>query len=643
MKYLILHSNKISDLGYGFGELHQLELCNLSSNKLRELPEDFSNLTSLTKLDLSNNAITHLPDHIGNLIMSRQVNLSVNQIQILPESMIQMERLEIFRINDNWLQEIPACTKGWIACMDLTCKNNRIRRIAPEIGEMLSLQNFDAPMNEIEALPAEFGMLTSLQRLNLRTNRLTELPPEIGALVSLQNFDVSHNRLNTELPAEFGLLRALRTLNISHNTITGLPMSFGALECLEDLNISHNKLPSVPQSMMYLQSLRILNCSGNCIKTFPMHLCDLVKLRSLDLSSNSLEYLPCAVDMFTALEKLDLHHNLLRALPLEFANLLDYVKDVDVIQNPFDQFPPKWNYRWTEKEMYQNPSGYSNQEVFEYIKDESLYFTCAESEWKETGALHFDNRLNFEEFVWGHEEYEVTGVAKRMGKVPIYDADGEYILRYEMRWHDRFLEHLKRFYFTAKETGLCPAINELKDTELAERQKTEAVAAKRKDEQVRRIREEHELMERRKMESYSQDIHQKFRRAESHMIERSKRTVHIGKCTNSTLLEEIERRSKIHDQTKKAIERKRMQDAKDELKRLKAFVNNSLEMKELKELGDVKRTCPIDIVPCWKSKPITNESFPDTRVGAISFKEKFSKKERNYNPIAGKKGELDFL
>jgi Leucine-rich repeat (LRR) protein len=68
--------------------------------------------------------------------MAQQVNLSVNQIQVLPDSMSNMEKLEILRINDNWLQEIPACSKGWIACMDLQVKNNKIRRIAPEIGEV---------------------------------------------------------------------------------------------------------------------------------------------------------------------------------------------------------------------------------------------------------------------------------------------------------------------------------------------------------------------------------------------------------------------------------------------------------------------------------------------------------------------------
>ena len=72
-----------------------------------------------------------------------------------------------------------------------------------------------------------------------------------------------------------------------------------------------------------------------------------------------------------------------------------------------------------------------------------------------------------------------------------------------------------------------------------------------------------------------------------------------------------------------------MLDARAELERLKNFVNVAVKPEEV----NPKRTCPVDIVPCWKSKPITKESLPDTRPGAISFKEKFSLKERNYDPF----------
>lgn len=130
-------------------------------------------------------------------------------------------------------------------------------------------------------------------------------------------------------------------------------------------------------------------------------------------------------------------------------------------------------------------------------------------------------------------------------------------------------------------------------------------------------------------EVYDQDVHQKFRRAENHKIEREKRMKHVGGCTTGTLLEEIKRRTELQEHTRRGIEKRRMRDAKDELARLKNFVNVSVKPEEI----NVKRTCPVDIVPCWKTKPINKESLPDTRKGAIPFKEKFSQVERNYDPF----------
>jgi Leucine-rich repeat (LRR) protein/Ca2+-binding EF-hand superfamily protein len=635
LKYFVAHSNIIEDVGEGFGELAQLEYCDLSSNKLRQLPEEFSNLTSLVKLNLSNNLITHLPDFFGSLYQVEQIDLSANQIQVLPESMVGMEKLEIIKLNDNWIQEIPSCVKGWVSCMDLQIRNNRVRRISEHIGGMISLQSLDMPVNQLEVMPPEIGMLTTLSELNMRTNRLKCFPPEIGALVSLQTFDVSYNQLDEELPPEFGLLRAMRKLNLSHNKLQGLPMSFGALECLEELNMSHNCLPAVPQSMMYLQGVWRFNCSGNQITSFPIHLCDLIKLRDLDLSSNCLTFLPTSVDMFTALERLDLHHNLLKALPLEFATLVDEVKELSVIQNPFTYFPEKWNYRWTEKEMYQNPSGYSNQEVFEYIKDEALYFRCAEAEWAETGALHYENRLSFDEFVYGNtkeskvdEDFLVTGVAERMGKVPVYDKDGIYVIGYEMRWHPRFLEHLKVFYFTAKEYGMSPVYDELSGEEMQKRAEMAEKGRLKREAIAQKAIDADKAMRLKMQEAYHQDLDQKTRRAEGAGLDRKIRAQHVGVCTNDTLMLEIQRRAELQEITKKGLERKRMQDAKDEMARLQGFVNANVSKAAIE---GIKRTCPIDIVPCWKSKAISNESLPDHRPGAISFKKKFGKKERNYD------------
>ena len=111
----------------------------------------------------------------------------------------------------------------------------------------------------------------------------------------------------------------------------------------------------------------------------------------------------------------------------------------------------------------------------------------------------------------------------------------------------------------------------------------------------------------------------------------------MGHVTNETLLEEIQRRVELQKMSKRGIEKRRMMDAKDEMKRLKNFVNSNVG-----SLDDVNRTCPIDIVPCWKSKPITNESVVDVRMGAVAFKKKFSKKGRNYDQFGpGGRGKQD--
>jgi len=657
MKYLILHSNRIKELSPSIGELAQLELCNLSSNQLREIPEEFSNLTSLTKLDISNNAITHLPDDIGSLFKCEVFDMCVNQVQVLPHSFRHMANLSIMRANDNSLQEIPDCVGGWVSLMDLQMRNNKIRRISPEIGQMLSLQSLDLTINAIEALPAEFGMLTCLQDLNLRTNKLQELPPEIGALVSLQMIDLSYNNLNTELPAEFGLLRALRSVDLSHNSIIGLPMSFGALINLEELNLSHNKLPAVPRSMTHLKQLLRLNVAGNQISNFPMHICDLGYLKELDLASNTLQYLPREINKFTSLDKLDLHHNLLKALPLEFSELIETVPEMDVRQNPFPLLPNKWNYRWTEKEQYENPVGYSNAEVFEFVKDEAIFFDHADAEWEATGALHFENRLSFEEFVWGFEECGAVGVAKRMGKVPVYDEDGQYILRYEERWHERFIEHLKRFYFDSKLHGVAPRYYELDSTEIAERERIVAAGKSKRKQAADKVRQEAKEKERRMEEAYGGDLKLKIRRAEGHAIEREKRKGHVSGCSVGTLIQEVDRRVQLQEQTARNIQKKRDLDARAEMKRLQEYVRES--QRGDKEGGrgggaggggstaiaaaavttnEKKRTMPVEIVPCWKSKPLNNESLPDRRKGALPFKAKFSQTERNYDPTTEKVG-----
>jgi internalin A len=79
--------------------------------------------------------------------------------------------------------------------------NRGLTALAPEIGQLTSLQTLWLNGNQLTALPPEITQLTSLQELALNGNRLTALPPEIGQLTSLQTLQLTRNQL-TALPSE---------------------------------------------------------------------------------------------------------------------------------------------------------------------------------------------------------------------------------------------------------------------------------------------------------------------------------------------------------------------------------------------------------------------------------------------------------
>jgi len=270
------------------------------------------------------------------------------------------------------------------------------------------------------------------------------------------------------------------------------------------------------------------------------------------------------------------------------------------------------------------------------------------------------------------------GVAKRMGKVAVWDEDHTYILRHEERWHERFIEHLKRFYFTSKLHGVAPRYYELDEAETKEREEIVQKAKTKRAAMAEKVKLEAIETEKRLQIVYNQDLRQKIRRAESHTIEREKRAAHVGGCSTETLMEEVGRRVKLQEESARNIERKREEGARREMRRLQDYVKSTLletdagagaenlnegkeeEMGEEmeggvgEEMGEQQqqqkqkqkqqkqqkeqRSLPIEIVPCWKSKPLNSESLPDRRKGALSFKAKFSKRERNYDPTATKGG-----
>jgi hypothetical protein len=375
-----------------------------------------------------------------------------------------------------------------------------------------------------------------------------------------------------------------------------------------------------------------------------MHICDLKELKTLNLSSNCLHNLPPQIAAFTNLNSLDLHHNLLVGLPLEFSELLDEVEEINVTQNPMSTLPDKWNVNWSSgPSSYQNPKGYTNGEIFEFVRDEALIYNSCSEEWREAGAMHYGNKLNFEEFLSGSTSSGHLGVKKRMGTINIEGVEHEtYTSNTRELWHPRFMVNVKRFYFEAKRNGNPPVYNELAASVVVERKKMSEAGEAKREAQVKKVREDAMEYNARRNNAYDLDLTSKTRRAEGHKIERRKRKVLVQECTTEELIDQVSRRIEIQDERRLDIQVARNENARSEMNRLQTYVRKKLVLDSKNadndptnpDNEDHKRTMPIHTVPCWKSKPISNESVPDSRPNALSFKAKFSKKERNYQPPA---------
>ena len=130
-------------------------------------------------------------------------------------------------------------------------------------------------------------------KLSLAYNRLKHIAPELGDLKLLREFDCSCNRL-TNLPSRIGVLRHLKKLKCSGNNIETLPEELGKCNLIEELIVSENKLVALPRSIGNMRRLHTLLAQNNSLAMIPPTLADISKtLVTINLRANPrLEMIP---------------------------------------------------------------------------------------------------------------------------------------------------------------------------------------------------------------------------------------------------------------------------------------------------------------------------------------------------------------
>lgn len=155
------------------------------------------------------------PDKVYNL------NLSNQNVTIPKEAWTKFIRLEI-----------------------LSFKNDHLKEIPQEIGELKNLKVLDLSGNDFTSLPKSFSKLNRLEELYLNDDKFLQ-------------FDKNTKTLN--------LPQSLRILHLENDNLYNLPKEVYELKKLESLFLNDNKFIEVPKDMDGLKNLKQLDFHNNKI------------------------------------------------------------------------------------------------------------------------------------------------------------------------------------------------------------------------------------------------------------------------------------------------------------------------------------------------------------------------------------------
>ena len=489
-----------------------------------------------------------MPSNIGQCTKLTYLNIENNELAFLPETFSRLEKLEYCCLENNELVIVPNTFNNLISLKKLELKRNNCKNFFPDIGGCRNLMLLDLSNNKIANIPIEIGLLNYLQELRLSDNQVKHIPPEVGSCRILRKLELMHNHLEGCLPETIGLVQSLIDLDISFNDINELPRSIIGLKELITIKAERCLMSTLPDTITYLDTLQILDISNNRFTRFPLELSAMKSLKVLNLANNAIPLLQKEIYTMTNVSSINLSRNRLRALPIEFVEIFESVPEVLLDGNPWSDYPPRWGRIWPGQKKTEAPMGYNVGEAVDFLYSMKPFYDVAEAVWAEYGALHYTNRLNFNDFVQ------------------------EIRSRIPNTWNEGYIESAKFIYFSCLEAGVFPRWYELSAPIVRENKLRISHDIKRRELNVQRTRKASEDRKTRMDKAYDIDISRKVRRAEELSNEHSLNEKLLTNAEMLALHNVCEQREKAAQ--KRILRReKRIKDASsNELKRLKEIV-----------------------------------------------------------------------
>ncbi|NOR86863.1 MAG: hypothetical protein GQ527_04580 [Bacteroidales bacterium] len=212
----------------------------LEQKELTTIPDSVFLFRNLKRLSIKANMITEIPDEIGALSHLEYFEARDNEIASISPEIAKLQKLNTFKLYHNKLDSLPL-----------------------ELLQLSSLENFDISRNPLsdEALLLVFRM-TQLKNLSISKLQLKKLPPEIGQLVNLDFLSIFCNQIDS-LPESFKNLQKLEVFNGGNNPEIIVGKSFSELKNLRRMYWVNNRWDSLPIGLEGMNWLQDTYLNGN--------------------------------------------------------------------------------------------------------------------------------------------------------------------------------------------------------------------------------------------------------------------------------------------------------------------------------------------------------------------------------------------
>ncbi len=218
---------------------------------------------SIYMLHLENQNLVAIPDSVFLFSNLRTLNLKGNKITEIPDRIGELVNLEYLDIRDNEVAHISPEIRRLKELNTLKLYHNKLDSLPVELLDLPSLEMFDISRNPLtnEALLLVFEM-KQLEHLSISKLRLKKLPPEIGNLINLNYLSIFCNQIDT-IPESFGKLQRLEVFNGGNNPRIVVNKSFFEIKSLKRMYWVNNKWDSLPAGLEGMDWLSDTYINGN--------------------------------------------------------------------------------------------------------------------------------------------------------------------------------------------------------------------------------------------------------------------------------------------------------------------------------------------------------------------------------------------